>query len=664
MPVIRQDLLPGAPKAMKIKNLIRQHIDMSWQHISQNFHVWDKLEQQYRAYRPTDDADRESIEKHGVQKIIIPYQYATIQTMLTFIMEVFTAMKPTLRVRGADPASVRKARVMEAALDYDYRNNRGYLMLQQWFLNAFRYQYGIMENTWGRREILRKMITQGPSSTITLEGQEFEVPGAMEMKNDWFVTFEGNTWTLIDNRQWFPDPRVPLSRFQEGSFCARRTQIHRNDLIKMEESGLLFNTTKVSGTNMGSARDAELIQSSNERSRLSLTGFNQELTLARKNRMHVDEMIIIELIPSEFELSDEDLPQPWLFNLVDGEVITRAEPSPFYRYPWEVIECNPDMLASASIGIMELAQPMADHLNFLFNSHMANVRKAINDMLLVDPSRVDLRDLLDPNPGKLVRLLPLAYGTDPAAAIKQLGVVDITKGHIDDSKMILELWERIIGASSAMFGQIEPGRRTALEVQGVFRQSGSRMKMIADLFSAEGLAPLTEQMAILRQENMSIPQFMEIAGWTAADLGVRPEEIVEGWLKVRKSHLTGVFQYPAEEGVLPQDRQAASAMLDDLLANITRAPFLAQIFDPVAILRERVRQGGLKNIDDFMNRGIIAQTHIFSPEVINEYLASQQIVPANMGGAPPGRPNEGVRENAGTLTLAGAINGAGRSTAQ
>lgn len=659
MPVIKPDLLPGTPKAMKIQRLIREHIDMSWQHISQNFNVWDKLEQQYRAYRPTDDADRESIEKHGVQKIIIPYQYATIQTMLTFIMEVFTAMKPVLRVRGADPASVRKARVMETALDYDYRNNRGYFMLQQWFLNAFRYQYGIMENTWGRKEILRKMLTVGPSSTITLEGQDYTVPGAPEMKNDWFTTFEGNTWTLIDNRQWFPDPRVPLSRFQEGSFCARRTQIHRNDLIKMEENGLLFNTSKVSSaTNMASARDAEMIGTDNERSRLSLTGFNQELTMARKNRMHVDEMIIIELIPSEYELSGEDLPQPWLFNLVDGQVLTRAEPSPFYRYPWEVIECNPDMLASASIGIMELAQPMADHLNFLFNSHMANVRKAINDMLLVDPSRVDLRDLLDPNPGKLVRLLPLAYGTDPAAAIKQLQVVDITKGHIDDSKMILELWERIIGASSAMFGQIEPGRRTALEVQGVFRQSGSRMKMMADLFSAEGLAPLTEQMAILRQENMSMPQFMEIAGWTAADLGVRPEEIVEGWLNVKKSHLTGVFQYPAEEGVLPQDRQMTAQMLDQMMQNIVQAPFLAQVFDPVAIFRERVRQGGIKNIDDFMNRGIIAQTSLFSPELINEYLASKQLVAMDTGG----RPDQGVRQDAGTLSLEGALGGAGRST--
>lgn len=278
-------------------------------------------------------------------------------------------------------------------------------------------------------------------------------------------------------------------------------------------------------------------------------------------------------------------------------------------------------------------------------------------MFLIDPSRLDVRDLLTPNAGKIIRLLPSAYGTDPAAAIKQLAVVDITRGHIEDAKMILELWERITGSSAAMFGQTEPGRRTALELSGVFRSSGSRMKMIADLFSSEGFAPLTEQMAILRQENMSLPQFLEIAGHTAADLGVRPQDIVNGFFPTSRNHLTGVFSYPAEEGVLPQDRQQAAQVLEKTFETVARAPFLAQVFDPVAIFREIVRQRGVHNIDDFMNRGIVGQTQIWSPELINEFIASRKLEPINVGG----RPNEGVREGREGLSLAGAANGAGAS---
>src|SRR5439155_110157 len=119
----------------------------------------------------------------------------------------------------------------------------------------------------------------------------------------------------------------------------------------------------------------------------------------------------------------------------------------------------PDILASMSQGVMELSEPLAAHLSFLFNSHMANVRKAINDMFLVDPSRVDLRDILTPTAGKLIRLLPQAYGSDPASVMKQFAVADVTQGHLNDAKMVIDLWQRIIGASDNMFGSVAGGRR-------------------------------------------------------------------------------------------------------------------------------------------------------------------------------------------------------------
>lgn len=664
MAYIREDLLPNSPKSTKLIKMIREHIDLSYKTVATNYPIWDTVERQFRAYRPSDDDDRESRKKHGVQKIIIPIQFATIQTMLTFMMEVFTALKPVLRVRGADPESVKRARIMEIALDYDYRNNRGYFTLQQWFLNGFRYGYGIVENTWGQKQILKKVITPGPDIQMNLAGQTYNVPGPLTYEDSWFTLFEGNQWRIVDNRSFFYDPRVGISNFQDGSFCGHRAQVHENTLFKLEEQGILFNTTRIDkgSATLGSTRDSELGVTDHERDHLNPTlGFTEELLAAKRARMLVNEQIIIELIPKEYELSEEDRPQPWIFNVINGHTIVRAERSPFNYFPYAIVEPNPDALAVASQGIIQLTQPLSEHLDFLFNSHMQNVRKAINDMLLVDPSRIDLRDLLNPSAGKVIRLLPLAYGTDPAAAIKQLAVADVTRGHMEDAKMIMELWERVTGATDSMFGQISPGRRTALELQGVFRQAGARMKMMADLFSAEGVAPLTEQMALLRQENMSMAQFMEIAGHSAASLGVSPDEIVEGMLAVTRDHLTGVFSYPAEEGVLPQDRAAAAEILKGVFDTIARAPFLAQVFDPIAIFREMIRQSGYHGLDEFMNRGVVPmQTQMFAPELINEYLASKKIQPMMLGGNAGGRPDEGVRESREGLSIEGAINGAGR----
>lgn len=663
--VLDEELKPGTQKHMKLRNLIRSSIDMSYRVISQNFPVWDNLERSYRAYRPSDGDDAESFEKHGVQKIIVPIQFATLQTMTTFMMEVFTALKPTLRVRGTDPSTRKRATIMELCLDYDYRGNRGYLILQQWFLNAFRYGYAIIENSWGTRTVLKQMMMKSPPTSIKFMGMNFQIAGVEQLQRGYFKTFEGNQWQIIDNRQFFPDPRVPITRFNEGQFCGRRTQIHDNELHKMQDDGLMFNVDLVKSTSRdrydSTSEGAESSFDDNQRSRIvSNRALLHELADAKKMGMHINEQLIIELIPRDFALSEEDRPEQWLFNLIDDTVITRAEPNPFYGFNYAIIECYPDILATMSQGVMELTDPLSQHLNFLFNSHMANVRKAINDMMLVDPSRIDLRDLLDPKAGKVIRLLPLAYGTNPAEAVQQLNVIDITRGHVEDAKMILELWQRITGATDQMFGQISTGRRTAFELQGVFRQAGSRMKMLADLMSCEGVAPLTEMMAITRQENMEMAQFMEIAGQSAADLGVAPEEIVEGFLKVRRDHINGVFSYPAEEGVLPQDRAAAAEVLQQVFEAVAKYPFLMSFFDPVSIFREVVRQRGIHHIDDFMNKGIRAQANIVPDQILQEMLAKQMIKPFDTGSnGEKGRPDEGVRTDRNTLSVNGALSGAG-----
>jgi hypothetical protein len=125
----REDLRQGSKKSDKIVRLIRDNMDMSWRTMSENYPIWDSIESTYRIYRPSDDEDRDSLAKYGVQKIIVPIQFATLQVMTTFMMEIFTALNPILRLRGADPASVRCVSIMtiEAIVVTSCCNN-GFLM--------------------------------------------------------------------------------------------------------------------------------------------------------------------------------------------------------------------------------------------------------------------------------------------------------------------------------------------------------------------------------------------------------------------------------------------------------------------------------------------------------------------------------------------------------
>lgn len=629
---------------------------MSERAVSQNFPEWDELENSYRAWRPVDDDDQDSLNKFGVQKIIVPIQFATLQTILTFLMEVFTALPPVLKCRGAEPSSMRAGRVMELCLDYDYRGNRGYFTLNQWLMNVLRYGYGIIRNEWGVNQVLRKVLSPGPSSSWNLGGENYPVQGPMRMALEYFTTFEGNKWEVVDNRSWFWDVRYPLSRFQEGNFVFERDMVHDHDLHDLEQQGILFNTTEIKSTSQyGSVRGSETPVGSHQRDNYgNRASLDTALTMAKKNKMHLRERGIMKIIPRMFGLSNEERPIDYVIEIEDDTYITRCEPSTFLpRFPYSVCESYPDILATMSQGIMKLTQPLAKHLDFLFNSHMANVRKAVNDRFLVDPLRIDIKDFLDPE-NILIRLLPGAYGTNPAESLQQLSVVDITKNHMQDIQSVIEFWEQITGATRHMFGQISTGRRTAFELQGVFRQAGARMKMMADLISWQGMSPLTEQMALLRQENMSMDQFMEIAGQTAKDLEVDPEDIVQGFIKVSRDHLDGVFKFPAQAGALPQDRASAAEALDKMFDRVVQAPFLMQVFDPVEIFKEQIRQENLPNLDDFLQRGIRAQTMIMTPEQLGELYAKNKIQP--FGGMPSAN---GTKDRSQPLTLEGALGGAG-----
>jgi hypothetical protein len=158
---------------------------------------------------------------------------------------------------------------------------------------------------------------------------------------------------------------------------------------------------------------------------------------------------------------------------------------------------------------------------------------------------------------------------------------------------------------------------------------------------------------------MSREQFIRIAGRTAEELGVHPEDIINSggatFLNARPEYLQGVFEYPAEEGCLPQDRQASAEMLMKLFDKVASTPFLVQIFDPVEIFTWAAKAGGLPYIEDFLQKGIRARVNVMTDEKVRELLSAGKIAP--MGDI--GRPNQGARTAQQGLGLEGMIQGAG-----
>ena len=109
----------------------------------------------------------------------------------------------------------------------------------------------------------------------------------------------------------------------------------------------------------------------------------------------------IEIIPKQWKLGDSTYPEIWVFTLANEDVIIGAQPLGLYhsKFPFSPLELEPDGYAMFKRSMLEIAKPMTDVITWLVNTHFYNTRKSLNDMFLVDPSRVVMKDVLDPKTG-------------------------------------------------------------------------------------------------------------------------------------------------------------------------------------------------------------------------------------------------------------------------
>ena len=61
----------------------------------------------------------------------------------------------------------------------------------------------------------------------------------VEETTEWATAFEGNRITNISPYRFFPDVRLPLTRFQEGEFCASEDLYSVSQLKQWEQEGLV-----------------------------------------------------------------------------------------------------------------------------------------------------------------------------------------------------------------------------------------------------------------------------------------------------------------------------------------------------------------------------------------------------------------------------------------
>ena len=553
---------------------------------------WQYNEKRIQAYidLPNWEKALKSMNDEGkppsAVRIVVPYTYSTISTIVTFLGQVFFGRKPLFQVNSYKGENAEAAQTMEKILQQQADHNKLVSVLYQFFQDTQYYNLGILKCFWDVKRAKRTVWKQGTLGPFKLPGKAFPV------REDGLV-YEGNVVESIDPFLFFPDPRVPLHKVnREGEFVFWRTFSAKYKLQQKEAAGTFAHTKHIgtlpkqdyqglSNRRIGLVPGSVGIPGAETVSRGSVTDFVQ-----------LDEGTVV-ITPSELGLGDSDEPAHWVFTIANKTQIVRAEPLNLDHgmHPVVVSEPYGGGYGFGNAGIADLVGPLQDLMTWFVNSHIQNVRIVLNDMFLIDPSRIEMQDVENMGPARRIRLKRAAFGQDIRGAIQQLPVQDVTRAHMADLQLTMNLADTLSGVSDNLRGiQDSGGRKTATEVRTSAEAGSSRLASLARTISSQALVDLTTQMSVNTQQLLSEKMMIAVVG----------EDGKQKSIRVGASSVVGDFSFPVNDGTLPIDRVAMLDVWKEIFLGVSQDPELARRFDRVALFEFIAELGGAQNISKFI----------------------------------------------------------------
>jgi hypothetical protein len=587
------DLSPGSELHNIIIDRVLERAQESATIMQTRFESWNEQDQFLTAYKRLDDeeANVKLIDDRKPVSIVFPYTYAILETLLSYMMSAFFR-DPLFRYEGYSPDDVMGSILLEKVINLHCNKFKVMLNLHTMFRDAFIYGLGVVAPIW-------KVSTNG--------------------------LFEGNALINIDPYRYLPDPNVSMDNIQNGESVGWTSDTNYLDLLSDEyDDPDMFNvkylsllenrTTSIYGTD-NSAR-------TNTRNGYTIPGSMQPVTEIN---------MYMKIIPKEWKLGNSERPEKWLFRIAGDSVVLAARPANFKhdKFPLAVISPDFDGYSATPLGRLEIVSGLQEVLDFLFNSHIANVRKAINDTLIYDPYLINANDLKEPKAGGLVRMRRPAWGQGKINdSIKQLQINDITRGNIADSSFVIDWMQKTTATDSSAMGSLRtggPDRLTKAEFQGTATGGMNRLERVAKVIGLQGMQDIGEFFAEHTQQMMDDSMYVKVTGdWSEVLLNEFQYDISRGRMKVSPDQLDIAYDVIIRDGSIPGGNSNISMELFTLIA---QNPELSQTFDIVKIFKQIMRADGQKNIDNFIRRG----ANIQSNEQIMNGVQKGNLVPMQGG---------------------------------
>ncbi len=594
MKELRERLRYGTQLHNFVLDAVRRRKDFSLDKMRERHNQWRKNDEAFLAYMPEKDADAKRRVKREAgdpqfTTIYVPYDYAVLMSAHTYWTSVFLSRSPIFQY-GAYSENPQSASIaIESVIDYQVNRGRILPPLYIWLLDVGKYGLGVVGTYWADEKVVVNREVEVPDTFMDVDlGTTHR-----EMRRVAIPGYKGSRVYNVRPYDFLPDPRVTILNYQDGEFCGRLCDTGWNEITKRAAQGTYFNVDVLRAQYQ--AQNSSREWPSSQVTRPFGPGENLYLDKMDMGSTELLEMTI-ELIPRDWGLDESSFPEKWLFVVANDSVVIHAQPLGLIhnRFPFEILELEPDGYAMFKRSMLDIVKPMNDIMTWLVNTHFYNTRKSLNDMFVVDPSRVVMKDVLSPEPGKIIRLREEMYGQDVRTAITQFPTSNVTQAHMGDSQLVANMIQRVSGVNDSIMGMVQSGgRKTATEVRTSSSFGINRLKTNAEYFSATGFSGLSQLLLMQTQQLMDVALKVRIAGdsWKAPGAAQT--------LQVSPQDIQGQYDFIPVDGTLPIDRFAQVNMWTQLLQQMAQVPQVITQYDIGQIFGWVAQLGGLKNINNF-----------------------------------------------------------------
>ena len=595
------NLRPDSPEHGRLLSILRQMALDSRAKIDNRFASWDAIDEHLTSYidlsaqQKEDEAKETYVKKKPIQ-IVVPMSQAVLEVLLTYMVSAFLE-DPIFRYDWVGDEDALGCILMERLIEVQSRRAKVGLALHTQWRDAFSLGYGVVAPQW-----YTKYTTKTVVRDVTRRNWRGQLVKTGENETqELVITEEGNKVHNVNPRYFLPDPNVSIHDVQEGEGTGwiKRTSFV-NLLAEEEHNKNIFNVkylqylAKATSHLYTDVVGAAAIKSNVPADETAMTDQAKPVDVIYR---------YVKLVPKAWGLGRGEYPEKWLFAVAGDQIIIQAQPLGLDHgmFPVSVAAPDYDGYSVTPISRLESIYQMQKLVDWLFTSHIANVRKAINDMIVYDPTMINSADIDSPTPGMKARLRENAWGQGGIDNyIKQLNVTDVTSNHMNDYGVVSDSAYRFSGAVDQLQGVMRSGgeRRSATEARGTQASALSRLARMAYVISMQSMIDVGWLMGCQTQQLLSEKTYVNVVGSLEEQLRKEFGVVARnGRVPISPENLKMHFDVLPRDGTIPGGQNVEA--LVQMYQIAASQPEIAAQLDMTKVFFHLMRESGVRNVEQF-----------------------------------------------------------------